>query len=598
MAVDQSPMNKLITEHIDIWTSTVKTRSTSGRGSSKKLELYGVKKLRELILELAVRGKLVPQDPNDEPASVLLERIAAEKALLVKEKKIKNPKQLPAISESEIIEGLPKSWELVRIGYMSILENGDRSKNYPNKSVLVESGIPFVNAGHLVNSRINEAEMTYITQERFDLLRAGKFNDGDILFCLRGSLGKCAIVENFGIGAIASSLVIVKPEKSVIPEYLLKFFESPLSLSNIRKYDNGTAQPNLSASDLAKFVIPLPPLTEQHRIVAKVDELMTLCDQLEQQTEASIEAHQVLVTTLLDTLTNSADANELMQNWARISEHFDTLFTTEESIDQLKQTILQLAVMGKLVPQDPSDEPAAELLKRIAEEKAQLVKEKKIKKEKSLPPISEDEKPFELPNGWEWCRLGDLELSSEAGWSPKCLDTPRSEDNWGVLKVSAVTWNQYNPMENKELPNSLAPREHLEVQDGDFLISRANTADLVAKAVIVPNDSPTHLMMSDKIIRFRFSDKVSSHYINLFNNSQFARNYYSQVAGGTSSSMKNVSREQIKNLLICLPPVATQTAIIDIVGCFFDICEQLKQKVQENQITQFQLTDAIVEQAV
>ncbi|MDF4751166.1 restriction endonuclease subunit S, partial [Vibrio parahaemolyticus] len=179
--------------------------------------------------------------------------------------------------------------------------------------------------------------------------------------------------------------------------------------------------------------------------------------------------------------------------------------TTEESIDQLKQTILQLAVMGKLVPQDPSDEPAAELLKRIAEEKAQLVKEKKIKKQKALPPISEDEKPFELPNGWEWCRLGDLELSSEAGWSPKCLDTPRSEDNWGVLKVSAVTWNQYNPMENKELPNSLAPREHLEVQDGDFLISRANTADLVAKAVIVPNDSPTHLMMSDKIIRFRFS---------------------------------------------------------------------------------------------
>ncbi|EGR3967066.1 hypothetical protein DDN11_15680 [Vibrio cholerae] len=153
-------------------------------------------------------------------------------------------------------------------------------------------------------------------------------------------------------------------------------------------------------------------------------------------------------------------------------------------------------------------------------------------------------------------------------------------------------------MENKELPNSLAPREHLEVQDGDFLISRANTADLVAKAVIVPNGSPTHLMMSDKIIRFRFSDKVSSYYINLFNNSQFARNYYSQVAGGTSSSMKNVSREQIKNLLICLPPVATQTAIIDIVGCFFDICEQLKQKVQENQITQFQLTDAIVEQAV
>ncbi|MBF4405734.1 restriction endonuclease subunit S, partial [Vibrio anguillarum] len=121
---------------------------------------------------------------------------------------------------------------------------------------------------------------------------------------------------------------------------------------------------------------------EQHRIVDKVDELMALCDQLEQQTETSIEAHQVLVTTLLDTLTNSADADELMQNWARISEHFDTLFTTEESIDQLKQTILQLAVMGKLVPQDPSDEPVSKLLERIKNHQLDRVQRKEIQKPK------------------------------------------------------------------------------------------------------------------------------------------------------------------------------------------------------------------------
>lgn len=179
------------------------------------------------------------------------------------------------------------------------------------------------------------------------------------------------------------------------------------------------AQPKLSLNSIKHTCIPIPPLEEQEYIADKVDELMALCDQLEQQTEASIEAHQVLVTTLLDTLTNSADADELMQNWARISEHFDTLFTTEESIDQLKQTILQLAVMGKLVPQDPSDEPAAELLKRIAEEKAQLVKEKKIKKQKALPPIAEDEKPFELPSGWEWCRLDDICFGITSGSTPQ-----------------------------------------------------------------------------------------------------------------------------------------------------------------------------------
>ncbi|MBJ3124921.1 restriction endonuclease subunit S, partial [Salmonella enterica subsp. enterica serovar Agona] len=134
----------------------------------------------------------------------------------------------------------------------------------------------------------------------------------------------------------------------------------------------------------------------------------TLCDQLEQHSLTSLDAHQQLVETLLNALADSQNADELAENWARISEHFDTLFTTEASIDALKQTILQLAVMGKLVPQDPNDEPASELLKRIAQEKAQLVKDGKIKKQKPLPPISDEEKPFELPEGWEWSLFEDV----------------------------------------------------------------------------------------------------------------------------------------------------------------------------------------------
>lgn len=577
-------VENLITENIDIWTSAVKTKSTSGRGSSKKLELYGVKKLRELILELAVRGKLVPQDPNDEPASDLLVESLKEKDALIKKGIVKKSRSKKTIKEEHFYD-YPASWVVSRLEDLINVVNGRAYK----KAEMLSEGTPILRVGNLFTSN----DWYYSDLQ----LEADKYIDnGDLIYAWSASFGPFIwdggkVIYHYHIWKMD-----IFRETSLDKEFS-KLFLQAIS-ERIKASGNGIAMIHMTKERMEKVMHPLPPINEQKQIVNRVNKLMTLCDQLEQQTEASVEAHQVLVTTLLDTLTNSANADELMQNWARISELFDTLFTTEESIDQLKQTILQLAVMGKLVPQDPNDEPASELLKRIAEEKAQLVKEKKIKKQKVLPPISDDEKPFTLPSGWEWCRLGDLELSSEAGWSPKCLDTPRSEDNWGVLKVSAVTWNQYNPMENKELPNSLAPREHLEVQDGDFLISRANTADLVAKAVIVPNDSPTHLMMSDKIIRFRFSDKVSSHYINLFNNSQFARNYYSQVAGGTSSSMKNVSREQIKNLLICLPPVATQTAIIDIVGCFFDICEQLKQKVQENQITQFQLTDAIVEQAV
>ena len=166
---------------------------------------------------------------------------------------------------------------------------------------------------------------------------------------------------------------------------------SPLVQKLVWKRQVGVAIEGLSKKVLELFEFPIPPLKEQHRIVAKVDKLMALCDQLEQQTLTSIDAHATLVETLLETLTNSANAAELEQNWARISEHFDTLFITEQSIDALKQTILQLAVMGKLVRQDPTDEPASVLLEKIAAEKAQLIKDKKIKKEKPLPPISDDE---------------------------------------------------------------------------------------------------------------------------------------------------------------------------------------------------------------
>ncbi|MDG3087279.1 hypothetical protein P7F88_14810 [Vibrio hannami] len=299
-----------------------------------------------------------------------------------------------------------------------------------------------------------------------------------------------------------------------------------------------------------------PPSDEQHRIVAKVDELMALCDQLEQQTEASIEAHQVLVTTLLDTLTNSADADELMQSWARISEHFDTLFTTEESIDQLKQTILQLAVMGKLVPQDPSDEPAAELLKRIAEEKAQLVKEKKIKKQKALPPISEDEKPFELPSGWEWCHLNSLISEMDAGWSPACPpEASPNHETWGVLKTTAVQNMEYREYENKVLSSSKEPRPQYEVKNGDILITRAGPKNRVGVSCLVQTTRPK-LMISDKIIRFHLIELgMSNNFVSLCLNAGATSEYLESSKSGMAESQMNISQDKLKMAPIPLPPL-------------------------------------------
>lgn len=183
---------------------------------------------------------------------------------------------------------LPESWTFARVGTVCELLNGDRSKNYPSKEHRVPSGIPFINAGHLVDGRVSYDEMDYITQERFDLLRGGKVREGDVLYCLRGSLGKAAIVSGIERGAIASSLVIARANPALCsPEYLHVFLTSPLGFAMIRKYDNGSAQPNLSAADVARFVIPLPSRAEQEVIMSRVRALFVVSDAIARQLRAA-----------------------------------------------------------------------------------------------------------------------------------------------------------------------------------------------------------------------------------------------------------------------------------------------------------------------
>ncbi len=351
-------------------------------------------------------------------------------------------------------------------------------------------------------------------------------------------------------------------------------------------------KPGLNRNEANALVVCIPPSDEQHRIVAKVDELMALCDQLEQQTEASIEAHQVLVTTLLDTLTNSADADELMQNWARISEHFDTLFTTEENIDQLKQTILQLAVMGKLVPQDPSDEPAAELLKRIAEEKVQLVKEKKIKKQKALPPISEDEKPFELPSGWEWCRLGNL-FSFLNGFAFKSewfndkgirllrnINIAHSETKWAdVVCVSAQLAKEY---------------EKYSLNAGDIVISLDRPIINTGLKYAVVDESDLPCLLLQRVAKFHsYAGTVSSSYLSKWLESDL---FMSSIDPGRSNGVPHISTKQLEMLPFPLAPLSHQTRISDKVDEMIYLCQQLEIRMKESQITQAHLADAIVAQ--
>lgn len=512
----------------------------------------------------------------------------------MKQGKIKKQKPLPEISEEEKPFELPEGWEwttLTRIA--EINPKIDVSDD--------EQEISFIPMP-LISTKFDGSHEFEIKKWKDVKKGYTHFANGDIAIakitpCFENS--KAAIFSGLknGIGVGTTELHVARPFSDIINrKYLLLNFKSPNFLKSGESQMTGSAgQKRVPRLFFENNPIPFPPLQEQERIIIRFTQLMSLCDQLEQQSLTSLDAHQQLVETLLGTLTDSQNAEELAENWARISEHFDTLFTTEASVDALKQTILQLAVMGKLVPQDPNDEPASELLKRIAHEKAQLVKEGKIKKQKPLPPISDEEKPFELPEGWEWCRLGDLALKSEAGWSPQCENEPRSGNQWGVLKISAVTWGEYRPQENKALPEHLLPRQEYEVKENDFLISRANTSELVARSVVVPENPPINLMLSDKIIRFEFSSFANPYYINLVNNSVFSRKYYKDVAGGTSSSMKNVSRNQVSELVIALPCYKEQLKITETLKQYMKICEELSSQIQSAQQTQLHLADALTD---
>jgi type I restriction enzyme S subunit len=392
-----------------------------------------------------------------------------------------------------------------------------------------------------------------------------------------------------------ASVLIFKNFSRLNAQWLSMLMRSPLWIEGIHEYSMGTTVDTLTISRANIALLPLPPAAEQSRIVTRVEELMRLCDALEAKGQLEATQHAQLVSTLLATLTDSETPAQLADNWHRIATHFDLLLDRPEAVDALEQTILQLAVRGLLVPQDPQDEPASALLKKIRAEKDNLIAEGKIKRDKPLPPIAEDEQPFALPQGWEWTQTGYLVNDSEAGWSPTCIGSPRRSGHWGVLKVSAVSWGAFYANANKELPEDLAPRPEYEVKDGDFLLSRANTEELVARSVVVGTAEPK-LMLSDKIIRLEVSSLMSRDFLNLCNNASHARAHYIANASGTSSSMKNVSREVVLRTPVPLPPLAEQSRIVTRVAQLRRLCAELRQRLAASHSTQAHLAEALVQE--
>ncbi len=574
-------VEQLVTQHLDLWTSTIKRKSAAGRGSSNKIELYGIKKLRELILELAVRGLLVPQDPSDEPASELLRRIAAEKAKLVKEGKIKKEKPLPPISEEQKPFALPAGWEWARISNVSqLITSGSRDW----AQYLSDDGAIFVTMGNLSKGsyELRLDNLRFVNPPQNGEGNRTRLEAHDLLISITGEVGNLGrIPEDFGEAYINQHTCLVRFLPLCRGRYFPEVLRSPLASFQFNEPQRGVKN-SFRLSDVDAITIPLPPLAEQHRIVAKVDELMALCDQLEQQTESSRTAHQTLVEALLIGLTQANNNAQVTSAWQRIASHFNTLFTTEQSIDRLKQTILQLAVMGKLVLQDPNEEPASELLKKIAAEKAKLVKERKIKKEKPQPPISEEEKPFALPKGWEWVRLGQVGICS-TGKTPSTSQPEFFEGN-----IPFIGPGQISPQGKLLLSEKSVSEEGLfesmEAVPNDILMVCIGGS--IGKAAIV--DKRLAFNQQINSIRPIF---VSSKY--LFAAVSTDIFYDSIIRKSTGSATPIINRSKWEELLVPLSPTLEQQRITKKVDELVTLCDHLKASLSLAKTTQLDLTDAV-----
>ena len=540
-------VEKLIVDHIDTWTTALQTRSTAGRGSSGKIDLYGIKKLRELILGLAVRGKLVPQDPNDEPASELLKRIAAEKAELVKQGKIKKQKPLPEISEEEKPFELPMGWEWVTLATVGEIVGGGTPKS-DNPQYWAKNGIKWLTPADLYGLKGK-----YISSGARDISPTGLSNSsarlmpkGSVLFSSRAPIGYVAIAD--------AELSTNQGFKSCVPyikdsaEYIYYFLMA--SAKKIDAEASGTTFKEVSGAIVSKILFPLPPLSEQLKIVSRANELMSLCDQLEQHTLTSLDAHQQLVETLLTTLTDSQNADELAENWARISDHFDTLFTTEASIDALKQTILQLAVMGKLV------------------QSSDVVEYKKLKTFLSFGPRN--------------------------GFSPV---ESKNNTRIKVLKLGATSYGELNIQESKFVDIDIDNNSHLYINEGDILIQRGNSANFVGCNVLV-KENHKNIIYPDLMMKIRTNEDLLPEYASIWLSSPLARGFMWDRMTGTSGTMPKISKKVVEEIPIIVPSIATQQKCIAFVNLAIKICSDLKIRLQTSQQTQLHLADALTDAAI
>ena len=514
-----------------------------------------VQRLRRFILDLAVRGKLVEQDPNDEPASELLERIAAAKAHLVRAEKIKKQSALPHVANDEAPFSVPNGWEWTRIGSTAYVEMGQSppSEHYNRTG----HGIPFFQGKADFGKRYPTARYWCTQPKKYAA-------PGDILISVRAPVGPTNVASEQC--CIGRGLAALRPHNGIDRYYLLHCLEAVEHV--LAALGFGTTFVAINKNQLTGFVIPLPPLAEQHRIVAKVDELMALCDQLEAARTKREETRDRLAAASLIRLNDP---------------------------DPLRQTILNLAVRGKLVEQGPNEEPASELLKRIAAERAVLVKQRQIRREKALNPIDPSAPPFEVPAQWVWSRLGDAVLFTQYGTSRKAHPGASGIPvlTMGNIQDGMVVWKN-----QKRIPESSNDLPALYLRKFDILYNRTNSAELVGKTGIYLGEDDC-MTFASYLIRIRTSETVGCpQYLNLAMNTLVFRTTQIMPLIKKQTGQANVNGTALKNMLVPLPPLPEQHRIITRVDELIALCARLEASLATGEDTRHRLLDALLREVL
>jgi type I restriction enzyme S subunit len=520
--------------------------------------IFGVKDniqaLRNKVLELAIQGKLVEQDPNDEPASELIKKIQVERTQLVKEGKIKKQKSLNLIEEDEIPFEIPKNWLFARLGDFGDWGSGATPKRgvpeYWNKG-----SIPWLKTGELNNSYISSSE-EYITEEALNDSSVRLNKPNDILIAMYGAtIGKLGILK---IEATTNQACCAcTTYKGIYNKYL--FYSLMANKHNFINIGEGGAQPNISKDKIVNFVMPIPPIAEQHRIVVKIESLMSDIDNLEESLQKKERLTELLPKAVVEAIGSCKTGEELKEQLQFVIENFKIVFQTPESMQELRNVVLQLAIEGKLVPQDPRDEPASVLIEKIIAEKDKLISEGKIKKQKPLKAIEEDEMPFEIPESWEFVRLGlVIELLSGQDFSPDMYNDKES----GIPYMTGAS----NFAENGLLVNRWTETPSCIAEKGDVLIVCKGSG--YGKTTVCDVDK-AHV--ARQIMSIKRNNGLNMDYANIYLKARL-----DEIKSRGQGVIPGIDRGSILTLIYPLPPLAEQHRIVQKVESIMTLIDQME----------------------